>query len=55
MSKKKKEAFAIKEAKKPVLAVRKPPPSMNQDFNNLLDTFRNEFGSHLWDPFRGFE
>jgi HSP20 family protein len=55
MSQKKKSALAIKKAKKPVLAVRKPQPSVIQDFNMLLDTFRNEFGGYLWDPFRGFE
>jgi HSP20 family protein len=52
---KKKGTLAIKKAKKPVLAVRKPQPREIQDFNNLLDTFRNEFGGYLWDPFRGFE
>jgi HSP20 family protein len=52
---KKKGTLAIKKAKKPVLAVRKPQPREIQNFNNLLDTFRNEFGSYLWDPFRGFE
>jgi HSP20 family protein len=55
MSKKKKGTLAIKKAKKPVLAVRKPQPSVIQDLNNLLDTFRDEFGGYLWDPFRGFE
>jgi HSP20 family protein len=55
MSKNKKRALAIKKAKKPVLAVRKPQPSMIQDFNDLLDAFRDEFGGYLWDPFRGFE
>jgi HSP20 family protein len=55
MPEKKKSALAIKKAKKPVLAVRKPQPSAIQDFNTLLDTFRNEFGGYLWDPFRGFE
>jgi len=55
MPEKKKGTLAIKKAKKPVLAVRKPQPSVIQDFNNLLDTFRNEFGGYLWDPFRGFE
>ena len=38
-----------------MLAVRKPQPSVVQNFNNLLDTFRDEFGFYLWDPFRGFE
>jgi HSP20 family protein len=55
MPKQKKGTLAIKKAKKPVLAVRKPQPSVIQDFNRLLDTFRNEFGGYLWDPFRGFE
>jgi HSP20 family protein len=55
MPEKKKEAPAIKKAKKPVLAVRKPQPSVIQDFNRLLETFREEFGGYLWDPFRGFE
>ena len=55
MSEKKKGALAIKKAKKPVLAVRKPQPSVIRDFNTLLDTFRDEFGGYLWDPFRGFE
>jgi HSP20 family protein len=55
MSQKKKSALAIRKAKKPVLAVRKPQPKVIQDFNMLLDTFRNEFGGYLWDPFRGFE
>ncbi len=55
MSQKKKSALAIKKAKKTVLAVRKPQPSVIKDFNVLLDTFRNEFGGYLWDPFRGFE
>ena len=55
MSQKKKGALAIKKAKKPVLAVREPPPSWMQEFNRLLDTFRGEFGGYLWDPFRGFE
>jgi HSP20 family protein len=55
MSEKKKGALAIKKAKKPVLAVRKPQPRVIQDFNTLLDTFRDEFGNYLWDPFRGFE
>jgi HSP20 family protein len=55
MPEKKKGALAIKKAKKTVLAVRKPQPRMIQDFNNLLDTFRDEFGGYLWDPYRGFE
>ena len=55
MPEKKKGTLAIKKAKKPVLAVRKPQPSVIQNFNNLLDTFRDEFGGYLWDPFRGFE
>jgi HSP20 family protein len=52
MSKEKKETPAVKKAKKPVLAVREPQPSWTQEFNRLLDTFRDEF---VWDPFRGFE
>jgi HSP20 family protein len=55
MSQKKKSALVLKKARKPVLAVTKPQPSLIQDFNVLLDTFRNEFGGYLWDPFRGFE
>jgi HSP20 family protein len=55
MSEKKKGALAIRKAKKPVLAVRKPQPSGTKEFNRLLDTFRSEFGGYLWDPFRGFE
>ncbi len=55
MPEKKKGPLAIKKARKPVLAVRKPQPSVVQNFNNLLDTFRDEFGFYLWDPFRGFE
>jgi HSP20 family protein len=55
MPQKKKGALAIKKAKKSVLAVREPQPSVIQDFNRLLDTFRDEFGGYLWDPFRGFE
>jgi HSP20 family protein len=55
MSEKKKGALAIRKAKKPVLAVRKPQPSEIRNFNELLDTFRNEFGGYLWDPYRGFE
>jgi len=55
MSEKKKGALAIKKAKKPVLAAKKPQPSWSQDFDGLLDTFREEFGGYLWDPFRGFE
>jgi HSP20 family protein len=55
MPEKKKGALAIRKAKKPVLAVRKPQPSVIQDFNKLLETFRYEFGGYLWDPFRGFE
>jgi HSP20 family protein len=55
MPEKKKGTLAIKKAKKPVLAVRKPQPSEIQNFSNLLDTFRDEFGFYLWDPFRGFE
>jgi HSP20 family protein len=55
MPEKKKGTLAIKKAKKPVLAVRKPQPSVIRNFNDLLDTFRDEFGGYLWDPFRGFE
>jgi HSP20 family protein len=55
MPEKKKGALAIKKAKKPVLAVRKPQPRVIQNFNDLLDTFRDEFGNYLWDPYRGFE
>ena len=55
MAEKKKGNLAIKKAKKHVLAVRKPQPREIQDFSDLLDTFRNEFGGYLWDPFRGFE
>jgi HSP20 family protein len=55
MSEKKKGTLAIKKAKKPVLAARKPQPSVMQSFNDLLDTFRDEFGGYLWDPYRGFE
>ena len=55
MSEKKKWVLAIKKAKKPVLAAKKPQPSWNKEFNRLLDTFRDEFGGYLWDPFRGFE
>jgi len=55
MPEKKKGALAIKKAKKPVLAVKKPQPTVIQDFNRLLETFRDEFGGYLWDPYRGFE
>ena len=55
MPEKKKGNLAIKKAKRPVLAVRRPQPSVIQDFNDLLDAFRGEFGGYLWDPFRGFE
>jgi len=55
MAEKKKGNLATKKAKKSALAVRKPQSSMTRDFNTLLDTFRNEFGGYLWDPFRGFE
>jgi len=55
MPEKKKGTLAIKKAKKPVLAVRKPQPSVIQNFNDLLDTFRDEFGGYLWDPYKGFE
>jgi HSP20 family protein len=55
MSKKKKGDLTIKKAKKPVLAVREPQPSWMPEINRLLDTFRDEFGGYLWDPFRGFE
>jgi HSP20 family protein len=52
MSKEKKGALAVKKAKKTLPAVREPQPSSIQEFNKLLDTFRNEI---VWDPFRGFE
>jgi HSP20 family protein len=52
MSEKKKGTLAVRKAKKPVLAVREPQPSVIQEFNRLLDTFRSEL---VWDPFRGFE
>src|SRR3990170_6065916 len=52
MSEKKKGTLAVRKAKKPALAVREPQPNMIQEFNRLLDTFRNEL---VWDPFRGFE
>ena len=55
MPEKKKGTLAIKKAKKPVLAVRKPQPIVIQNFNDLLDAFRDEFGGYLWDPYRGFE
>jgi HSP20 family protein len=55
MPEKKKGPLAIKKAKKPVLAVRKPQSIVIQNFNDLLETFRNEFGGYLWDPYRGFE
>ena len=52
MSKEKKGALAVKREKKPALAVKGPEPDSIQEFNKLLDTFRNEI---VWDPFRGFE
>ena len=59
ISKRKKGSLAIKKAKKSVPAVRKAQPSVSakaiRDFNTLLDTFRDECGDYLWDPFRGFE
>jgi HSP20 family protein len=55
MPEKKKGTLSIKKARNPVLAVRKPQPMEIQNFNDLLDTFRNEFGGYLWDPYRGFE
>lgn len=55
MPERKKGTLAIKKTKKPVLAVRKPQPTVIRDFGDLLDTFRDEFGNYLWDPFRGFE
>jgi HSP20 family protein len=55
LSEKKKGALAIKKAKKAVLAAKEPQPSWNKEVNRLLDTFRDEFGGLLWDPFRGFE
>ena len=51
MPKKKVGALAIKEAKKPVPAVRELQPSWMQQVDSLLDTFR----LIPWDPFRGFE
>jgi len=51
MSKEKKGTLAARKAKKP-LAVREPQPSVIQEFNTLLDTFRDAL---VWDPFRGFE
>jgi HSP20 family protein len=47
MSKEKKGTLAVREAEKPVPALREPQPSSIQEFNRLLDT--------IWDPFRGFE
>ena len=52
MSKEKKGALAVKKAKKSLPAVREPEQDSIQEFNKLLDTFRNEI---VWDPFRGFE
>ena len=52
MSKEKKGALAVKKEKKTLPAVKAPQPDEIQDFNKLLDTFRNEI---VWDPFRGFE
>ncbi len=52
MSKEKKGALAVKKEKKYLPAVKKPQSDTIQDFNKLLDTFRNEI---VWDPFRGFE
>ena len=51
MPKKKAGVLAIKEAKKPVPAVRELQPSWMQQVDSLLDTFR----LIPWDPFRGFE
>jgi HSP20 family protein len=51
MSKKKERALAVKETKKPELAVREPQPSWVQDFDRMLEPFR----LIPWDPFRGFE
>jgi HSP20 family protein len=51
MSKKKERALAVKEAKKPELAVRESQPSWAQDFDRILEPFR----MIPWDPFRGFE
>jgi HSP20 family protein len=52
MPKKKKKELAVKKDKVPVPAVKEPQPESIQEFNKLLDTFRNEI---VWDPFRGFE
>ncbi len=51
MSKKKRGALAVKETKKPELAVREPQPSWIQDFDKILEPFR----LMPWDPFRGYE
>jgi HSP20 family protein len=51
MSEKKKDKLAVRKAKKPI-AVRETQPSVIQEFNRLLDTFRYDL---VWDPFRGFE
>jgi HSP20 family protein len=51
MSKKKDAALAVKNAKKPELAVREPQPSWIQEFNKMLEPIR----LMPWDPFRGFE
>jgi HSP20 family protein len=52
MSKKKERALAVKEAKKPELAVREEPqPRWIQDFDKMLEPFR----LIPWDPYRGFE
>jgi len=49
MSKEKKGALARKKTKKSVPAVKESQPGSIQEFNKLLDTFRNEI---VWDPFR---
>jgi hypothetical protein len=55
MPEKKKGILAIKKANKPTLAPKELPSTWNKQFGRWLDTFREEFGGFLWDPFRGFE
>ncbi len=58
MSKEKKEkkekngTLSVKNAEKPVPAVKEPQPGPLEEFNKLFNTFRSEI---MWDPFRGFE
>ncbi|MHA2401144.1 MAG: hypothetical protein ACXADU_19940, partial [Promethearchaeota archaeon] len=52
MSKEKKGTPAVKKEKKTVPAIKEPQPDAIQEFNRILDTFRNRI---VWDPFRGFE